>query len=131
MKAKEYVAKYRDRILLTDYQPDLEKCQTEEGKQEEIDKMDSMINQAISEMLQELNREIKDIVDQRGCKKVDSLVAVVREGNDKWNAIVDRILDRDGKPVLKRDGIKNLWIKEMPSIEYFWNGKPGRPKRPY
>lgn len=71
----------------------------------------------IIELFIEFNREIENICETRSIKRVDALVAVLKEQNDKWNALC-RIFEKKGcvSPI-KPDGVKGYWRNQVPELK--------------
>lgn len=97
MKAKEYFEKYHEGLY--------EEYQTGERKH-------------LSNLLTEMLREATDILEKRKVKFDRGLMGVIKEQNDKWNAIVNLLEKKYGVLILKRDGFKK-WMK----YELSKNGK--------
>lgn len=96
MKAKEYYAKYKDRIASVDDKESL---------------------QGVCDMLYELCMESKEMIAKRKVRTDCGGVAVLRELNDKYNAVC-RMFERDyGAPVIKKDGFMDYWRKQIPELE--------------
>ena len=96
-KAKELYAKYHDRLV-----SDEKECLS-----------------AISDLILELSDEVKTIAARRNAKSNQAAVGILREINDKYNAIVSLFEAKDGASPIKRDGFMTFWKKEMPAL----NGK--------
>ena len=94
MKAKECIEKYRSGLKSYDF--------------EEIEK-------AINDLIIEMSQEATKIMAQRGAVRVSAIVAVMKEQNDKWNAIV-----KEFPEILQRDGFKRLWLHRMPELQKVW-----------
>lgn len=96
MKAKEYYAKYKERVASLDYNESI---------------------QAICEMIADLSAEAKATIDKRNVKTDCGCVAVLREMNDKYNAVC-RMLEEEYKdPILARDGFLIYWRKQIPELD--------------
>lgn len=95
MKAIEYYDKYKDALLTSN--------------------PDEFINSA-NELMSELWDEMQNLIDKRNVKKNDSLIAIVKEINQKYNSIISRF-DKDGKKSpLKRNAFNHLVIKRVPEF---------------
>lgn len=94
MKAKEYIEKYRSGIESRD-------CNT--------------ADKAINDLVIEMSQKATKIMEKRGAVKESAIVAVMKEQNDKWNAIV-----KEFPEVLQRDGFKRLWLYRMPELKKVW-----------
>ncbi len=96
MKAKEYYAKYRDRIASKDDKESL---------------------QGVCDMLFELGLEAQELIAKRKVRSDCGAVAVLRELNDKYNAVC-RMFERDyGAPIIKQDGFMTYWRKQIPELD--------------
>lgn len=97
MKAKEYFEKYEEKILCGETQP-------------------------IYELFMEMAQEAKDIMKARGCKTDAAAVGVVKEMNDRWNAIVGMFEKKyHGLSPIRRNGYKNFWLNEIPEMKRYFN----------
>lgn len=96
MKAKEYYAKYHDQLP----SPNEKEC-----------------FHAISDLILELSGEVKTIASQRKAKTNQATIGIIREINDKYNAIVSLFEAKDGASPIKRDGFMSFWKKEMPELK--------------
>ena len=96
MKAKEYYAKYKDRIASVDYTESL---------------------QGVCDMNHELCMEAKELVAKRKVRTDGGAVAVLRELNDKYNAVC-MMVERDyGAPIIKKDGFMCFWRQLIPELD--------------
>lgn len=96
MKAKEYIAKYRETLNSCDISP-IEKAK------------------AVTNMYIEFSKEAGEICEARGVKRNSALVAVLREQNDKWNCVA-----REFPGMIAKDGFKNQWLHDMPELRSIW-----------
>jgi hypothetical protein len=94
MKAKDYIEKYGAAI-------------TEEVKKGET--------KSASGLISELFAEITTISEARNCKTAEAILSVVKEVNQKYNAIQRSI------PCLKPDAIKMLMMDKMPELKTIWH----------
>ena len=94
MKAKEYIEKY--------------KACLESGDHEAIRK-------AGADMMFEFSQEAENIMKSRGIKRDSAALAVLKEQNTKWNAVVKAF-----PIILKHDGFKVFWMDRMPEIKKVW-----------
>lgn len=88
MKAREYVDKYGEAIW------------TETG-----------VNAARA-MYLELCDEALDLVKKRNIKCISAKISIIKEINQKWNAIGNLLEKKYGRPILVRDGYIILWEKK-------------------
>lgn len=84
MKAKEYFEKYKARIS--------------------VDDGDASYNAAL-DICSDMYGEVKELIKIRNVSTDAGLVAIVREMNQKWNAL-KRIFEKNKIPILKQDGFK-------------------------
>lgn len=101
MKAQEYYAKYRDTLSSPDQDVSLK---------------------ATSDFLMELNREVKPLVDARKCRNTASFIGVLKEVNQKYNAVMNRFEKERGAAPLVRDGFLEFWKREVPGLDVALNG---------
>ncbi|MBQ2973360.1 MAG: hypothetical protein IJE19_03310 [Clostridia bacterium] len=94
MKAKDYIEKYGTAIS----------TEVETGETESATKL-------ISELL----AEILSISNSRNCKTTEAVLAVVKEVNQKYNAIQRDI------PCLKPNAIKMIMLDRMPELKAIWH----------
>lgn len=96
MKAKEYFDNYGPMIMLTN--------------EKESDKY-------LKGLLLDMNTEVLEIVEKRNAKKNEAAAAVLREQNEKWNAIGRLFKKVYGHSPLAEDGFKNFWIQRHPELK--------------
>lgn len=94
MKAKEYIEKYRSGIESFEYETR---------------------RTAAFDLIKEMSQEATELMAKRGVLRESAIVAVMKEMNDKWNAIVKEFPD-----VLQKDGFKRLWLHRMPELQRVW-----------
>ena len=87
MKAIDYINKYGE---------DLKSSDTE------------IRNKAAQSILADMMMEASEIIKARNIKKASSAISVIKELNQKWNAIASKV------GILAHDGFKNIWIHEFP-----------------
>ncbi len=96
MKAKELYAKYKDSIASTDDKESL---------------------QGVCDLMAELAAETKELIAKRKVATDCGGTAVLRELNDKYNAVC-RMFERDyGAPIIKKDGFMTYWRKQIPELD--------------
>lgn len=96
MTAKEYFKKYEQRIMSTTDDADYTK--------------------AASEIMLDMIKESKEILDLRHIKTDAGLISVIKELNQKWNAICNLFEKKHGVSPLIRNGYKKYWISQMPEL---------------
>lgn len=89
MKAKEYAKKYEDKF------PN---------------------DEEVYNLFMELSKEVEEICMTRHVKSNQAFAAVVREINDKWNAIGRLLHQKYRTEYLKKDGFLAFWKNEMPEL---------------
>lgn len=104
MKAKEYFEKYGVLIMLEAY--------------------DRSFNGNIphlEELIQDFGKEFKLLIEKRGVKTTSGAVAVLKELNDKWNAIC-RLFEKKyaGISPIREDGFKNAILTHCPELEGYF-----------
>lgn len=99
MKAKEYY----ERIMVNNPQT-----------------ANEMVN-AIGDVIDSLNQEAKDIIAKRKVRHNDAVRAVIRELNDKWNAIVALFEKKQGKSPIHRNAFWDAWVKQIPELDPNYN----------
>lgn len=96
MKAKEYFAKYKDRIASKDDKESL---------------------QGVCDMVYEFCMESKALVAKRKVKTDCGCVAVLRELNDKYNAVCRMFEQEYGGPIIRENGFMDYWRKQIPALD--------------
>ena len=94
MKAKDYVEKYGTVIM----------AEAEKGE-----------TKSACGLISELFAEVTTISEARNCKTTEAILSVVKEVNQKYNAI------QRGIPCLKPDAIKMLMMDKMPELKTIWH----------
>lgn len=95
MKAKEYYVKYHDQLLSEDDQNSLE---------------------AISSLIYDLSVELKSLCEIRNAKTDNAARSIVRELNDKYNAIVALFEAKDGGSPIRPNGFLTFWEHKLPGL---------------
>lgn len=93
MKAKEYYAM-------------LEKAKT-----------DSEFMEVCNTVIKSLNQEAKDLIKSRSVKTGRGVASIIRELNDKWNAIVALFEKNHGISPLARNAFLRAWANQMPELK--------------
>ncbi len=98
MKARDYYDKYSSDLLY-----------------------DSKINShvAIFDLFMEISDEVVDICKQRNVSSNDAVASVIKEINDKWNAICRLFVKFHGFSPLKEDGFINYYLDQIPELKDF------------
>lgn len=95
MKAKDYFEKYENAI---------------------IEDVKGNSTSGISKLLIELSEEVEAIYRKRGGKSNCALIGVIKELNQKWNAIGALFEKRYGASPLKRNGFIKYWKNQLPEL---------------
>ena len=74
-------------------------------------------NKAISNLIQALNADLLELQRIRHVKFDRGIIPILREVNQKWNAIVCLFEKEYGASPIKPDGFKIFWLKQMPELE--------------
>ena len=98
MKAIEYYSKYHDVLL------------------------DDNDTAGVAAMVGELIAETQSLLKQRRCRRPSAIVSVIKEHNQKFNAINNIFEQKDGASPLKHDGYIKFWCKKMPRLAPFLKG---------
>lgn len=119
MKAKEYFAKYGDRLVANDFDHSEYDVTTAEGRDACKDAIEKHINKALSDMIIEMSTEIRTIMEQRKCRTNEAVAAVVREMNDRFNVVARMLKEKNEFDVLKPNGLARYWVSEIPELERY------------
>lgn len=71
---------------------------------------------AVDEMFMGMNREVRELQEKRHIQFDRGIFPVLKEMNDKWNAVVNLIEKDYGYSPIIRDGFKNFWVAKMPEL---------------
>lgn len=63
-------------------------------------------------MFRDIPKEFDELKDRRKCKTLDGIVGIVRELNDKWNAVAGKVERKFSTKVIKRNVISNVLLSE-------------------
>ena len=77
---------------------------------------DEMAN-AVGDVVDSLNKEAKEIIKKRNIRRDDAVRAVIREQNNKWNAIVGLFEKKQGISPIRRNAFLDAWVKQMPELD--------------
>ena len=97
MKAKEYYDQYGEAVLAESYHEDH--------------------NEELSRLVLAFMREMKELVEARHIKTDRGTVGIIREQNEKWNALCAIFEKNHGVTPIKRDGFLNLMKAKIPELE--------------
>lgn len=95
MKAKEYYEKYAAELLSGDH---------------------DAVKQAGEKLTIEFMDEVTKISEQRKVSRPESLVDIIKELNQKWNALRSLFIKRDRKPVLAENGFRDLMQDQIDKL---------------
>lgn len=87
MKAKEYYEKYAPNLLSEDRET---------------------VKNAGEALTRDFMDEVSAISEKRKVSRPESLVDIIKELNQKWNALRSLFIKRDRKPVLAENGFRDL-----------------------
>lgn len=75
------------------------------------------ITDAVNQMFLMMNREVYDMQEKRHVRFDRGMYPIIKEMNDKWNAVV-RLVERDfGESPIIYDGYKEFWIRKIPGLK--------------
>lgn len=97
MKAKEYFEKYEEKIRTA----------------ASDDRALYLISRS---MLLEFREELRGMIEKRGITTNDGAVGAILEMNTKWNALGRRIEEKIGIPMLKKNGFRNVMVRQLPGL---------------
>lgn len=72
---------------------------------------------AVGDVVIGLNREAAELVKKRNAKRNDAVRAVIREQNNKWNAIVGLFEKKQGISPIRRNAYLDAWVKQIPELD--------------
>lgn len=97
MKAIEYYEKYHETMLSKDAE---------------------VSNKAIAQFIVDLSCEVKKTYDARRGKSASALLGVIKEINQKGNAVMTLFEKKDGFAPLIHDAFLTYWTKESPELSF-------------
>lgn len=103
MKAKKYYERYGQAVL--------DEALSPEQKTE-----------ALAELFTAFIREMKEILTERQVKTDRGAVAVIKEQNEKWNALCAIYEKNHGMEILKRNGFLEYMKMQIPALK-IWEAK--------
>lgn len=78
---------------------------------------DEKANHALSEFIKALNDDVQELQKLRHVQFDRGIIPIMKEMNQKWNAVV-RLFEKEyGRSPIKPDGFKIFWIRSMPELE--------------
>lgn len=72
---------------------------------------------AISDLIGDLNKEVKELQELRHVQFDRGMLPILKEINQKWNAIVRLFQKEYGAAPIKADGFKIFWLEKMPELK--------------
>ena len=102
MKAKEYFEKYGAQLVLDE-------------NTHKIERMNAIIA-----LFLELCCEAETIGEQRKVKRIEAVVSIVKEMNDKWNTVGDLCKKHYGVDPLVENGFKEFVLDQTPELRMVW-----------
>jgi len=112
MKAKEYFDKYETVLI-----DELISVNFEQYGKTPMEELSDNEFVATKNLLKDMVTEMEDICIKRNIVLQASFVSVLKEMNQKWNAISVLFKNKYGYSPLKKDGLKNYWILCFPEFE--------------
>lgn len=98
MKAKEYYASIKDAIETHD---------------------EMMLKDAVDNMFFSMNKEVRSLIKIRNVSLDRGAGPIIKEMNDKWNAVC-RLAEKDyGDSPIHRDGYKKYWLGLIPELRRY------------
>ena len=95
MKAKEYYEKYAAELLSEDH---------------------DTVKQAGEKLTREFMDEVSAISEKRKVSRPESLVDIIKELNQKWNALGSLFIKRDRRPVLAENGFMEIMQDQITKL---------------
>lgn len=95
MKAKEYYEKYAADLLSEDQ---------------------TTIKNAVEALTRDFMDEVSAISEKRKVSRPESLVDIIKELNQKWNALRSLFIKRDRKPVLAENGFRDIMQDQIDKL---------------
>jgi ribosomal protein L10 len=68
-------------------------------------------------ILDDFSQEVTDLFEIRHIVSRDAIISVLREQNQKWNALVRLFEKKHGTSPLKRDGFKFVCEEKLPELK--------------
>lgn len=118
MKARDYYEKYHKKIMLDSCE--INKIAEEAGSKEAaVEEINKRIRSGMAELLDAMNQEVKELCEKRKCKFDSAVASVIKEMNDKWNALIPLFEQGHGECFLERNGYAKFWIKRLPGLSEY------------
>lgn len=75
--------------------------------------------EAVGTVVNMMNAESKELIAKRKAIRDQAVAAVIREQNNKWNAIIAIYEKKTGNCPLARNAIWRHWVKLIPSLDKY------------
>ena len=77
------------------------------------------IAEAAGKVVDLMHAEIKELIAKRKAVRDSAVAAIIREQNDKWNAVISIYEKKNGICPLTRNAIWKHWVKHIPSLDKY------------
>lgn len=74
------------------------------------------LKKAVDEMFLGMNREVQELQKKRNVQFDRGIFPIIKEMNDKWNAVVNLIEKDYGESPIVRNGFRNFWVAKIPEL---------------
>lgn len=122
MKAKEYFEKYASRLMGDDVDVSDIDLTSADGKDAAKRRIEDKIGEAANELFMEFINESKALIDKRKCKSNSAVAGIIKELNDKWNAMIPLFEKKYEFSPLKRNAVNRFWVKRIPGLKEYLRG---------
>lgn len=94
MKAKEYFEKYKD-----------------------LSPED--LHAKVGDIFREMCDDTTKLIKMRNVRNNSGTASIIREMNDKWNALARMFQEKHGAPIMRENGFLNYWKYEIPELKFY------------
>ena len=77
------------------------------------------IAEAAGEVVDLMHAEIKELIAKRKAVRDSAVAAIIREQNDKWNAVIGIYEKKSVTCPLARNAIWRNWVKIIPGLDKY------------
>lgn len=77
------------------------------------------IAEAAGKVVDLMHAEMKELIAKRKAVRDSAVVAIIREQNDKWNAVIGIYEKKNGYCPLARNAIWKHWAKLIPKLNEY------------
>ena len=77
------------------------------------------IAEAAGEVVDLMHAEIKELIVKRKAVRDSAVAAIIREQNDKWNAVIGIYEKKNVTCPLARNAIWKNWVKIIPGLDKY------------